>query len=134
MPKPGLARIVVAEDSGADVILVKEALRAKGIRADLTVFPDGEQCAGYLRGDHEPPAAILIDLNLPRVDGFGLLRMVRSDRRYDGVPVAMLTSSRRPEDRRKSLELGANAFITKPLRLDEFLETVGSGIGALLGA
>jgi DNA-binding response OmpR family regulator len=134
MPKPSPVRIVIAEDSGPDVILVKETLRAFGIEVLLTVFPDGEECARYLGTGREPPDAIILDLNLPRVDGFELLRAVRSNRRYDGVPVAMLTSSRLAADRRKSLEFGANAFITKPSTLDDFLKIVGSEIRRLLGA
>jgi len=134
MAKPGPLRIVIAEDSGPDVILVKETLRAVGIEAELKVFPDGEGCARHLTTSEEPPDAIIIDLNLPRVDGFELLKMVRGDRRYARVPVAVLTSSRTEEDRRRSFDLGANAFITKPSKLDDFLETVGSAIRGLLGA
>jgi len=134
MAKPDSKRIVLAEDSGPDVILVKETLQTAGIEADLMVFPDGEQCARHLTSSEEPPDAIILDLNLPRVDGFELLRVVRGDRRYDGVPVAVLTSSRATEDRRRSFDLGANAFITKPSTLDDFLQTVGSEIRRLLGA
>jgi DNA-binding response OmpR family regulator len=134
MAKPDSKRIVLAEDNGTDVVLVKETLRAAGIEADLMVFPDGEQCARHLTSSAEPPDAIILDLNLQRVDGFELLRVVRADRRYDGVPVAVLTSSSAAEDRRRSLELGANAFITKPSKLDDFLETVGSEIRRLFSA
>ena len=132
MAGSGLARVIIAEDSAPDVILVKETLRAAGIEVELTVFPDGEDCARYLRSSEDPPDAIIVDLNLPRVDGFELLKIVRGDQRYKSVPVAVLTSSRRAEDRQKSIELGANAFITKPSRLDDFLETVSSAIRGLL--
>jgi CheY-like chemotaxis protein len=132
MAKPDSKRIVLAEDSGPDVILVKETLRSAGIEAELTVFPDGEECLRHLTASEEPPDAIIVDLNLRRVDGFELLRVVRGDRRYDGVPVVVLTSSRAAEDRRRSLELGANAFITKPSKLDDFQEMVGSEIRRLL--
>jgi chemotaxis family two-component system response regulator Rcp1 len=134
MAKSGSARIVIAEDSGADMILVKETLRVAGIEAELQIFLDGEDCARYLSSNEEPPDAIIVDLNLPRIDGFELLRAVRGNPRFNRVPVAVLTSSRRPEDRQRSLDLGADDFITKPSRLDEFLETVGSAIRRLLGA
>ena len=134
MAGPDLKRIVLAEDSVPDVILVKETLRTVGIEAELQVFPDGEECARHLTTSEEPPDAIIVDLNLPRVDGFELLRLVRGDRRYDGVPVAVLTSSRAAEDRRRSFELGANAFITKPSRLDDFLQALGSEMRRLLSA
>jgi CheY-like chemotaxis protein len=122
----------MAEDSGPDVVLVKETLRAEGLAVDLKVFPDGEQCARYLQAGAEPPDAIILDLHLPRIDGFDLLRAVRGDRRYDGVPVAMLTSSTFAADRQKAFDLGASAFITKPSTLDGYLRTVGSAIHALL--
>jgi len=127
-------RIVLAEDSGADVILIEEALRTMGLDAELRVFPDGETCACYLRSGVDAPHAIILDLNLPRVDGFELLKVIRGEARYAHVPVAVLTSSKLAADRRKSLALGADAFITKPATLDDFLETVGMGIRGLLGS
>ena len=126
--------IVIAEDSIPDVILLKEALRTAGIRAELKVFSDGEECASYFRTTEKaPPDLIVLDLNLPKVDGFDLIRVVRSDRRYDKVPVAVLTSSTAPKDKTLSLDLGANTFISKPSRLDDFLETIGSAVRAQLG-
>ncbi|HUE24908.1 MAG TPA: response regulator [Bryobacteraceae bacterium] len=132
MVRPGSLRIVIAEDSCPDVVLVKAALRAAGLAAELTVFPDGEQCARYLKAGHEPPDAIILDLHLPLIEGLELLRAVRRDPRFDRVPVAMLTSSAQPEDRRTSLNLGASAFITKPCSLEGYLSAVGSAIHAML--
>jgi two-component system, chemotaxis family, response regulator Rcp1 len=127
--------IVIAEDSTPDVILFKEALRAAGIYAELEVFADGEDCANYFKTTEKaPPDLIVLDLNLPKVDGFDLIRAVRSDRRYDKVPVAVLTSSTAAKDRTLSLDLGANTFISKPSRLDEFLETIGSAVRAQLAS
>jgi CheY-like chemotaxis protein len=121
--------IVIAEDSVPDVILFKEALRSVGIEAELKVFSDGEECASYFRTTETPPPdLIVLDLNLPKVDGFDLIRLVRNDRRYDRVPVAVLTSSTAAKDKNLSLDLGANTFISKPSRLDEFLETIGSAV------
>jgi DNA-binding response OmpR family regulator len=126
--------IVIAEDSSPDVILFKEALRWAGIEAELKVFSDGEECAHHFKTTEEPPPdLVVLDLNLPKVDGFDLIRLVRSDRRYDSVPVAVLTSSTAAKDKTLSLDLGANTFITKPSRLDEFLETIGSAIRLHLG-
>ncbi len=134
MGPPSAARIIIAEDSRADVVLIEETLRTEGLRVKLRVFPDGEECACYFRANEEPPDAIILDLNLPRLDGFELLRVVRSEPRYARVPVAVLTSSRLAEDKQKAFDLGANAFITKPPTLDDFLETVGSAIRGLLGS
>jgi two-component system, chemotaxis family, response regulator Rcp1 len=132
MAKPGSKRIVLAEDNCPDVILLKETLLAAGIEVELQVFANGEDCVRYFSAGAEPPDAIIVDLNLPRVDGFELLSAVRGDRRYASVPVVVLTSSSAEKDRRRSLELGANAFITKPSKLDDFLQTVGSEMRRLL--
>jgi CheY-like chemotaxis protein len=132
MITPSSLRIVIAEDSATDVILIKETLRVAGLAAELTVFPDGEQCARYLKASQEPPDAILLDLHLPRINGFDLLRAVRRDRRYDRVPVAMLTSSTLDQDKQTSLDLGASVFITKPYTLHDYLLTVGSALQVLL--
>jgi CheY-like chemotaxis protein len=134
MGNPAPAHIVIAEDSGPDVILINEALRAAGVRDEIRVFPDGEECVRYLRSSPDPPSAIILDLNLPRLDGFEVLRVVRAEPRYARVPVAVLTSSRQEEDKRKAFDLGANAFITKPSKLDEFLTNVGQAVRRLLAA
>ncbi len=134
MGNPAPAHIVIAEDSGPDVILINEALRAAGVRDEIRVFPDGEECVRYLRSSPDPPSAIILDLNLPRLDGFEVLRVVRAEPRYARVPVAVLTSSRQEEDKRKAFDLGANAWITNPSKLDEFLTNVGQAVRRLLAA
>jgi CheY-like chemotaxis protein len=134
MGYPAAPHIVIAEDNGPDVILINEALRAAGVRIEIRVFPDGEDCVRYLRSSPDPPSAIILDLNLPRLDGFEVLRVVRGEPRYARVPVAVLTSSRQEEDKRKAFDLGANAFITKPSKLDEFLTNVGQAVRSLLAA
>jgi CheY-like chemotaxis protein len=134
MGYPAAPLIVIAEDNGPDVILINEALRAAGVRIEIRVFPDGEDCVRYLRSSPDPPSAIILDLNLPRLDGFEVLRVVRGEPRYARVPVAVLTSSRQEEDKRKAFDLGANAFITKPSKLDEFLTNVGQAVRSLLAA
>jgi CheY-like chemotaxis protein len=134
MTKSRAVSIVIAEDSMPDVILFKEALQSAGVQAELKVFSDGEECASYFKTTEKaPPDLIVLDLNLPKVDGFDLIRVIRSDRRYDNVPVAVLTSSIAANDKTLSLDLGANTFISKPSRLDDFLETIGSAVRAQLG-
>jgi len=134
VPKARIVSIVIAEDSLPDVILFQEALHSVGIEAQLKVFSDGEECASYFGMSETPlPDLIILDLNLPKVDGFDLIRVVRSHRRYDQVPVAVLTSSTAAKDKNLSLDLGANTFISKPSRLDEFVETIGSAIRVQLG-
>ena len=128
------ARILIVEDNNADIILFKEALQAAGIVFELIRFTDGRDCIESLatRVDGPIPDLIILDLNLPRTHGFEVLRAVRANSRLDRVPVAVLTSSRTQDDQQISFDLGANAFITKPTKLDDFLKTVGSSVQALL--
>lgn len=107
---------------------------AKQVQKRIVLAEDNcPDCVRYFGAGAEPPDAIMVDLNLPRVDGFELLGAVRRDRRYASVPVAVLTSSRAERDRQQCLEMGANAFITKPSKLDDFLQKVGSEMRRLLG-
>jgi DNA-binding response OmpR family regulator len=128
-------RILMAEDSDADVRLFKEALRAAAIGFELERYSDGEACVRSLSAGTGPlPDLIVLDLNMPKVDGFEVLKTVRSNARFDGVPVAMVTSSESEEERETSASLGANVLIVKPLQLRDFITNVGASIRALLNA
>lgn len=128
------AQIFIVEDNDPDVFLVREALRSEGVKAEIQRCHDGEEgiqalsqiVAGGL------PDVILIDLNLPKVNGLEVLKHVRSLKQLDRVPVLILTSSQSPADRALSLQLGADAYIAKPPTLPEFLSSVGAGVRALL--
>ena len=128
-------RILMAEDSDSDVRLFKEALRAAAIGFELERYSDGESCVRSLAAENGPlPDLIVLDLNMPKVDGFEVLKTVRSISRFDAVPVAMVTSSESEEERETSVTLGANALIVKPLHLHDFITTVGASIRELLKA
>ena len=109
-------------------------MRTHGIPFDLQWFADGEDAVAHI--DQLDPAGkvpdvILLDLNLPRLDGKEVLARIRKNRRLEHVPVAVLTSSDSPHDRREAARLGASIYIKKPPTLDEFLD-VGSTIKDLL--
>ena len=128
------SRILLVEDNPADVFLIKEAMRSHGIPFDLQWFADGEDAVAHI--EHMDPAgkvpdAILLDLNLPKLDGKEVLARIRKNMRLAQVPVAILTSSDSPHDRREAARLGASIYIRKPPTLDEFLD-VGSTIKDLL--
>jgi len=124
---------MLAEDNDADVLLFKEALRASAVNFELERYMDGEACIRSLATHSTPlPHLIVIDLNMPRVGGFEILKTIREDVRFDGIPVAIVTSSSSESERLKSVNLGANAFIVKPLRLRDFLMSVGATVKALL--
>lgn len=133
MNTPPVVRILLVEDSDADVWLFKEALRRSEVSFELERFANGEACIESLASPAAPlPDLIIIDLNMPKIGGFEILKTVREDQRFASVPVAVVTSSSSETERQRSVNLGANAFIVKPLNLRDFLMTVGTSVKALL--
>jgi DNA-binding response OmpR family regulator len=123
----------MAEDSDADVRLFKEAMRAASISVELERYSDGEACIRRLASNAGAlPDLIVLDLNMPKLDGFEVLKAVRADARFQGVPVVMVTSSESEEEREASAHLGANGLIVKPLQLRDFIVNVGAAIRSLL--
>lgn len=118
-------RILLVEDNPADVYLVKEALRTHDVTYELQWLRDGEQALTWLGEDNQSPDLILLDLNLPRVDGKEVLVRIRRNVRFGKTLVVIMTSSDSPQDRKELTELGANGYIKKPPTLDEFLEVGG---------
>jgi CheY-like chemotaxis protein len=124
----GGLKILVIEDNPADVYLVQEALRTHRVAFDLHWIPDGEQAAHYIEtfdAAAPPPNLVLLDLNLPKVDGKDLLVKIRQNAHLRSTPVAIFTSSDSPADRYETAELGATCYIKKPPTLDEFLAVGG---------
>jgi CheY-like chemotaxis protein len=119
-------RILLVEDNPADVYLIEEALRTHGVQFEMKWLRDGEQALELLTEDGlGAPDLVLLDLNLPRVDGKEVLTRIRQTPHLAGVPVAIMTSSDSPQDRREMADLGASCYIKKPPTLDEFLEVGG---------
>jgi|SRR5579872_3184026 len=127
-------KIFVIEDNLGDVLLIQEALNTRGIAAQVQVAADGEKAMQelYRMEGASVPQLIIIDLNLPRVNGMELLRSVRSSPKFAETAVMVLTSSKSPQDKVAAEGLGANLFISKPLTLDDFLTAVGDGIAWLI--
>lgn len=126
-PKP--AQILLVEDNPGDVRLTEEAFKQGRIENDLHVVSDGNEALEFLyqRGEYADaprPDLILLDLNLPRKDGEDVLEELKDDSELRSIPVIVLTSSRAEEDVVRSYELHANAYLTKPVDPDEFIETV----------
>jgi DNA-binding response OmpR family regulator len=128
-PRP---HIVLIEDNETDVLLVKRALTQHGIDCELEHWADGELAETAIRGGESNPSLVLVDLNLPRVGGFDLLRLIRSRPQLAGVRVVVFTSSNSPADMRRARELGADAYIVKPPELNSFLDEVGRRIREFL--
>jgi DNA-binding response OmpR family regulator len=129
-------RIFIVEDHAPDVFLVQKALRDNQVEFQLTRFDDGEQVLRALQkqgpGAVELPDLIILDLNVPKIDGMDILRTIRKDPTLADVPIAVLTSSRSAQDRVNAMELGADRFITKPSDLRSFVGIVGGSIKELL--
>jgi CheY-like chemotaxis protein len=121
--------VLLVEDNPADADLTRETMESGKLRMNITVVGDGEQALDYLlkRGAYvnaEPPDLILLDLNLPKVDGREVLAEMRKHPDLRAIPVAILTSSDAERDVISSYELGANCFVTKPVGLEAFQDVV----------
>ncbi|WP_128476500.1 response regulator [Halorussus pelagicus] len=119
--------ILLVEDNPGDVRLTEEALEQGDVLNNLHVVGDGVEAMSFLRceGEYEDtpqPDLILLDLNLPRKDGEEVLKEIDEDRELRRIPVVVLTSSEAEEDIARSYELHANAYITKPVDIDQFID------------
>jgi CheY-like chemotaxis protein len=125
------AEILLVEDDPADVELTRETLADAKVLTHLHVVGDGLEALAFLRREEKyaeapRPDIVLLDLNLPRMDGRALLAEIRADDRFKSIPVVVLTTSQAEEDIVKSYRLGANCFITKPVGLAEFARVVNA--------
>lgn len=123
--------ILLVEDNAADVRLTREALKDAKVRNQLHVAADGVEAMAFLRreGCHAGaprPDLVLLDLNLPKKDGREVLDEIKQDAGLQNIPVVILSTSRAEEDVLRSYQLRANAFVTKPVDLEQFLEVVRS--------
>jgi len=123
--------ILLVEDNPGDARLTREALRDARVRNNLNVAADGVDALAFLRrqGKHAAvakPDLILLDLNLPKKDGREVLEEVKRDDQLRHIPVVILTTSQAERDIAESYRLRANAYVTKPVDLEQFLKVVQS--------
>lgn len=121
--------ILLIEDNPGDVRLTEMAFEDGKINNNLHVARDGEEALDVLlrRDDHADaprPDIVLLDLNLPKIDGHEVLKRIRADDELRTLPVVVLTSSESDDDVRKSYERNSNAYITKPVQAGDFLEVI----------
>jgi two-component system, chemotaxis family, response regulator Rcp1 len=124
-------QILLVEDSPGDVRLTQEVLRDAKIANDLHVVGDGEEAMAFLRqagefADRPRADLVLLDLNLPRKDGREVLAEMSGDDVLRSVPVIVMTTSAAEKDILRSYQLSANAYVTKPIDLNEFITVVRS--------
>ena len=123
--------VLLVEDSPPDARLTQEAFREGKIANNLTVVTDGELAMQYLKregayANAQRPDLVLLDLNLPKLDGREVLRQIKSDPDLKTIPVVILTTSEAEQDIIKAYEYHANCYIRKPVDLPRFLEIVST--------
>jgi CheY-like chemotaxis protein len=121
--------ILLIEDDPGDVLIMREAFQHNKINNTVNVTHDGQEGLDYLyrRGAHRDaarPDLILLDLNLPKYDGRQLLEKIKSDPDLHHIPIVVLTTSSAEEDILRSYQLHANAYVTKPVDVDQFMNAV----------
>lgn len=126
--------ILLVEDNPDDAALTLRVLRQSHIAHEVVVTRDGTELLDFLfgtgafagRDTSKLPQMVLLDLNLPKMDGFKVLSRLRGDARTRVLPVVVLTASREERDVAQSYEAGANSYVCKPVDFDEFAEVVRS--------
>ncbi len=126
-----LRTILLVEDSMADAEMALDALREAHLANPVVHVEDGVECMDYLhaRGAWASrkqgyPAVVLLDIKMPRMNGLDVLTHMRADERMRRIPVVILSSSREESDLARSWDLGANAYVIKPVDVDQFFEAV----------
>ncbi|MBD9481028.1 response regulator [Pseudoxanthomonas sp. PXM02] len=123
--------ILLAEDSLADAEMAIDALREANLANPIVHVEDGVEALDYLlrRGAHADraegmPSVLLLDIKMPRMDGLEVLKQIRGDEKLKHLPVVILSSSREESDLARSWDLGVNAYVVKPVDIDQFFQAV----------
>lgn len=126
-----LRTILLAEDSPADAEMAIDALKEARLANPIVHVEDGVEAMDYLlrRGafahrEEGPPAVLLLDIKMPRMDGLEVLRQIRNAEELKRLPVVILSSSREESDLARSWDLGVNAYVVKPVDVDQFFGAV----------
>ena len=122
-------QVLLVEDDPGDVLMTREAFEDNKVANELHVVNDGAEALAFLRKEGAfagapTPDLVLLDLNLPRVDGREVLAAVKADAELRQIPIVVLTTSEAEEDVLRSYALHANAYVTKPVDFDRFIEVV----------
>lgn len=125
------AKILLIEDNAADIRLTKEVLQESKIVNSLDVVRDGVEAIDFLKkrgkfSNTSKPNLILLDLNLPKRNGFEVLEIIKQDKELKRIPIVILTVSNAKEDLIKAYNLHANSYVIKPLEMKEFYKIINS--------
>ena len=126
------AKILLVEDNPMDVILTLDAFKEAKLNNKINVAHDGEEALDYLFGRNKfsdrklfpMPSLILLDLKMPGIDGFEVLRQIKNAGKLRRIPVVILTSSKEEGDRTLSYDIGANSYLLKPVAFNGFVDVV----------
>ena len=126
--------ILMADDDEDDCSLTRDALESSKLLNDLRFVHDGEELLRYLRREEEysdpasspEPGLVLLDLNMPRMDGREALAEIKSDKNLRRIPVVVLTTSRAEEDIYRTYDLGVNSFLVKPVSFNDLVDVIKS--------
>ena len=131
MPRINEVTIVLIEDNEGHARLIEKNLRRGSISNPIIRLEDGQRALDYLFGEqgyvntqHHPPLLVLLDLNLPVVDGYRILERVKSDDRTKAIPIIILTTTDDVQEINRCYELGCNVYITKPVEYEQFTEAI----------
>jgi CheY-like chemotaxis protein len=123
--------ILLAEDDDGHAYLVQQNLQDGGVSNEIVHVRDGQEALDFVRSEGayagrvpDAPLLLLLDINMPRVDGVEVLRQVRQDPRTARLPVVMLTTTDDPREVKRCYELGCGSYVTKPVEYDRFVEAI----------
>jgi len=127
-----LAQILLIEDNPMDIILTLDAFKEAKLHNQINIAHDGEEALDYLfgrgnfsdRNIYPIPSLILLDLKMPGIDGFEVLKQVKNAEKLKRIPVIILTSSKEEGDRALSYDIGANSYLLKPVAFNGFVDVV----------
>ncbi len=125
--RPAKLTILIADDDADDRMFLEEALQKNGYVHTIEFVEDGEELMAYLKRTDVPlPNLLMLDLNMPRKNGFQALQEIKADPHLRRLPVVVMTTSSADEDVAKSYDLGVNSFITKPFNFARLIEMIGA--------
>jgi CheY-like chemotaxis protein len=123
--------IVLVEDDRGHAVLIEKNLRRANVCNEIVMLDDGRKAVdflfkegGYREDRHPAPLLILLDLNLPVLDGYQVLKIIKNDERTRRIPVVVLTTTDNPREVSRCYELGCNAYVTKPVEYGQFSEAI----------
>ena len=123
--------VLVIDDNPGDIALIRESFRECSVQPRITAAQDAEQAFELLEDPRrEPPALVILDVNLPRTSGLEVLRRIRAEERWNAVPVVIMSSSTMPDEVGRAYDLHASAYVGKPSNLEAYFE-IARGIVTL---